>query len=61
MRYFPVRLATANDGTTVDRNEQPRKHLGRAVNSAGGRGTPRGKVIAELTFGFWRYLTVKAP
>lgn len=44
----------------VDVNSKPRESLHRAVSSAGGAATPPGKVVAELTFGFWRYLSSAA-
>jgi hypothetical protein len=43
----------------VDINYKPRDLLETAVRSAGGPGAPVGKVIANLTFGFWRYLSSK--
>lgn len=60
VRYFPVRINVARDGTSVDSNEAPRKQLLTAINQAGGAGAPTGKVVAELMFGFWRYLTISA-
>ncbi len=44
----------------VDINAKPRASLDRAMHEAGGRKAPPGKVIAQLTFGFWRYLTSSA-
>jgi hypothetical protein len=44
----------------VDVNRQPRELVNRAVHAAGGEGAPPGKVIAELPFGFWRYLSSAA-
>lgn len=44
----------------VDVNVKPRESLDRAVRSAGGAQAPPGKVIAELMFGFWRYLSSSA-
>lgn len=44
----------------VDVNEKPRANLRRAIRDAGGPAAPPGKVIAQLTFGFWRYLTSAA-
>lgn len=46
-----------NSGTRFDENERPRDQLAAARRSAG-RTAPTGKVIAELMFGFWRYLTI---
>lgn len=60
LRYFPVALGRAKNGARLDRNELPRKQIRRAVDDAGGAGAPRGKVVAELMFGFWRYMTTKA-
>lgn len=57
-RLFPVRWRAARDGTRVDSNRTPRKQIERAVREAG-PGAPPGKVIAELTFGFWRYLSTR--
>lgn len=45
---------------SVDINAKPRASLERAIREAGGRKAPPGKVIAQLTFGFWRYLTSAA-
>lgn len=47
-------------GRRVDVNRQPRSILQRAVEAAGGHQAPPGKVIAELPFGFWRYLSSAA-
>lgn len=58
-RYFPCRRGRAADGTPIDRNEKPRRQVNRAILDAGGPSAPRGKVIAELMFGFWRYLTTR--
>jgi hypothetical protein len=58
-RLFPVRWRAARDGTRVDANQAPRKQIERAVREAGPGAVP-GKVIAELNFGFWRYLTTAA-
>jgi len=44
----------------VDINEKSRKSLERAISEAGGRGAPPGKIIAQLMFGFWRYLSSSA-
>lgn len=44
----------------VDINTQQRDALARAVAKAGGTTAPPGKVIAELMFGFWRYLSSAA-
>lgn len=55
-RLFPVRWRAARDGTRIDANRAPREQIERAVRDAG-PGAPDGKVIAELMFGFWRYLS----
>lgn len=61
--FAPV-LRTRKRGShgkvTVDINAKPRASLERAIREAGGRKAPPGKVIAQLTFGFWRYLTSAA-
>ena len=44
----------------VDVNDKPRKALERAVAEAGGTNAPPGKVVAQLMFGFWRYLSSAA-
>ena len=44
----------------VDINEKPRQSLDRAIREAGGPGAPAGKVVAQLMFGFWRYLSSAA-
>lgn len=48
------------DGRMVDVNERPRESLVRARRDAGGPAVPPGKVVAELMFGFWRYLSTSA-
>jgi len=58
-RLFPVRWRAARDGTRIDANRSPREQIERAVREAG-PGAPTGKVIAELMFGFWRYLSTAA-
>ena len=58
-KLFPVSWQKAKDGTYVDRNKAPRDQLAKAVQAAG-PSAPSGKVIAELTFGFWRYLSTRA-
>ncbi len=59
-RFFAPLMRRASDGTTYDANDKPRKQIAVAVRAAGGSGAPPGKVIAELTFGFWRYLSTSA-
>lgn len=44
----------------VDINAKPRQNLDRAVREAGGRQATPGKVVAQLMFGFWRYLSSNA-
>lgn len=44
----------------VDINRKPRELVARAVQDAGGPGASAGKVVAELNFGFWRYLSSSA-
>lgn len=58
-RYFPPALKTAKDGSVHDANQRPREQVAAAIRAAGRSALP-GKVIAELTFGFWRYLTISA-
>ena len=46
---------------SADINRKPREiHRRGRARRAGGRSAPPGKVIANLTFGFWRYLSSKA-
>ena len=40
-----------------DTNAVTREMAQRALREAGGQGAPRGKVIANLSFGFWRSLS----
>jgi hypothetical protein len=47
-------------GRRVDVNHQPRALLQQALRAAGGSGAPSEKVVAELPFGFWRYLSSAA-
>lgn len=44
----------------VDVNARSRDALHRAVAAAGGAAAPPGKIVAELMFGFWRYLSSAA-
>ncbi|WP_440708229.1 hypothetical protein [Herbiconiux sp. YIM B11900] len=55
-----TRKSGAQGRSRVDVNAKPRAALERAVREAGGRSALPGKVIAQLTFGFWRYLTSAA-
>ncbi len=57
LRYFPVLRRTARDGSVRDFNERPRKLIADAILKAGGPQAAGGKVVAELMFGFWRYLS----
>jgi hypothetical protein len=43
-----------------DINEHPRDQVRQAIRSAGGPNATAGKVIAQLSFGFWRYLSTSA-
>lgn len=43
----------------VDVNEKPRRQIAQALQAAGAGSQP-GKVVAELAFGFWRYLSTSA-
>lgn len=47
-------------GRRVDINDKPRRSIEEAVRRCGGATALPGKVIAELSFGFWRYLTSSA-
>lgn len=44
----------------VDINDRPRDSLRHAIANAGGPTAPSGKIVAELMFGFWRYLSSAA-
>lgn len=44
----------------VDINQQPRDALRKALAAAGGPTAAPGKVVAELMFGFWRFLSSAA-
>jgi hypothetical protein len=57
--YRTKRIAGGSTQRT-DVNRKPREILDAAVGAAGGRSASPGKVIANLTFGFWRYLSSKA-
>jgi hypothetical protein len=61
--FPPVyRTKRLRDGSTqhADINRKPREILDAAVVAAGGSSASPGKVIANLSFGFWRYLSSKA-
>ncbi|MGH3608633.1 MAG: hypothetical protein ACRDRD_11185 [Pseudonocardiaceae bacterium] len=60
--FFPPQMKTAANGRPVDDNKKSRDQLEQAIRQATpARGAASqaapGKVIAELSFGFWRYLT----
>ncbi len=44
----------------VDVNNKTRDSLRQAIANAGGPTAPPGKIVAELMFGFWRYLSSAA-
>lgn len=50
----------SRSGHWVDINRKPRKQVARAIADVGGLTAPPGKVIAQLSFGFWRYLSTSA-
>jgi hypothetical protein len=50
---------TANPKARIDVNATPRAQLLKARQDAGGAAASPGKVVAELSLGFWRYLSVK--
>jgi len=56
------RTKRLRDGSTLraDINRKPREILDAAVVAAGGSSASPGKAIANLSFGFWRYLSSKA-
>lgn len=54
----PVHTPLTRHG--VDVNARTRRNVIDAVRRAGGEAAPPGKVIAELSFGFWRYLSSRA-
>src|SRR5699024_7998637 len=55
-----IRKRGSHRKVSVDINARPRAVLERAIREAGGPNALPGKVIAQLTFGFWRYLTSAA-
>lgn len=70
-RYFPPTPRKAKNGAIYDVNQTSRDQIARAVSGASTprrdttpdsawQAPPPGKVIAELTFGFWRYLSTAA-
>lgn len=54
---FPPHYRPISAGKVVDVNSKPRDSIAFARRSAGGRNAKPGKVVAELMFGFWTYLT----
>ena len=44
------------DNTRIAFSNAAGKSIRKAKNRAGGREAPPGKIIAELSFGFWRFL-----
>lgn len=58
--FFAPLIRRAADGSTYDANDKPRQQIRAAVRAAGGPSAAPGKVIADLTFGFWRYLSTRA-
>jgi len=59
-QHFGPVIKRASDGSSYDANDKPRQQIAYAMRSAGGPAAPPGKVIAELSFGFWRYLSTSA-
>ncbi len=57
---YRTRRPTRGTRCRVDVNQRVRESLDRAIAAAGGPSAPPGKVIAELTLGFWRYLSSSA-
>lgn len=53
---FPPVLRTRS-GARIDVNAKPRSLVVEAIAAAGGLSAGPGKIIAELGFGFWRYLS----
>lgn len=59
-QLLPVHLALDSHGVPQDKNATPHsaiKAARRYARYTAGGPTPRGKVIAELMFGFWTYLS----
>jgi hypothetical protein len=52
-------LRRQRNGQSIDINLKSREHLGEARRQARA-GAPHGKIVAELSFGFWRYLSSAA-
>lgn len=53
-------VCRSRSGHRVDLNRKPREQVAQAIADAGGPTAPPGKVIAQLSFGFWRYLSTSA-
>lgn len=53
---FPPHMRRDHNGKLVDANRIPRSQITAARSSAGSTPSP-GKVVAELMFGFWTYMT----
>lgn len=64
-RYFPVDMQRAANRQRVDANVTARRQIEKAANQARRdrrdptEDPPAGKVLAEITFGFWRYLSAR--
>lgn len=56
---YRTKRVSAGSPQHIDINRKPREILDAAVQTAGGPSAPPGKVIANLSFGFWRYLSSK--
>ncbi|MBE9924301.1 Abi family protein [Cellulosimicrobium cellulans] len=58
---FAKHMAPDKNGKLEGKNATPRSQIKSASKKCGldqpGTGAPRGKVVAELMFGFWSYLT----
>ncbi|GAB2643670.1 Abi family protein [Prescottella soli] len=52
---FPKHLRANHNGKQVDVNRTPRDSIGKARSAAGS--PTSGKIVAELMFGFWTYMT----
>jgi Abi-like protein len=55
-----TKRAPGRPAQQTDINRKPRDIIDASVQAAGGYSAPAGKVVANLTFGFWRYLSSKA-
>ncbi|SBW21739.1 hypothetical protein FDG2_2105 [Candidatus Protofrankia californiensis] len=52
-----VPLLRTRSGRRIDVNAKPRNAVTAAIRAAGGPSAKPGKIVAELGFGFWRYLS----